>query len=379
MKRVLIVAAAMTMVWSAAADVTVTNYSWLQLGPGQATSFVGNPTDEFIFTEASSVEGPASGIRWGHYQWIPRNAFSDYGATDYWAGIVLDQPRDIAGVNVSLWCSGHETVSHFYIEAIVGGVWTVIGEYDFATPATGARTTVMNVAVTAGEYQYIRMRFDVDGYEYSYDNPGGRSYGGPGVILFEPFSGETTLTPGDRVNWANKASFPGATVTNSFIRVTNDDSVIIDDVRSSSASLNNGTFRDDQPWNGMNRDMLPGEFIEIDLDATRSIDNVTLLFMGNYSTSSFRVWVSDDKDGPFTEVLPLLNGTLYPTETHVGALGFDFAAVDAQYVRITDMKVVTGGYWSIAQILVNGTVVPEPATMSLLGLGALALLRRRRA
>jgi len=372
MKRVLVAIAAVAMAFSAAGaePVTVKNYSWLQLAPGAATSFVGNPSSEFIYAESSHVEGPVSGIRWGNYQWIPGNSFTDYGVTDYWAGIRLDQPRNIAQVNVSLWCSGHETISHFFVEAIVNDAWTVIGEHTFTPSATGASTTAMFVDVKESSYQYIRVRFDVDGYEYAYNAPEGRSYGGPGVTMIEPLSGETTLNVGDRVNYANKDSFPGATVTNSFDMSNGD-------VRSNSASLNNGTFRNDQPWNGMGRDMAAGEYIEIDLATVRSIDNVTIVFMDNYSISELRLWVSEDKDGPFKEVLPLPNETYYPSDARQGAVSFDFSAEDAQFVRIT--HIVRGGqsHWSAAQILVNGTVVPEPATMTLLAMGGLAMLRRR--
>jgi len=384
MKRILIVAAAMAVAWSAASEVTVTNYSWLQLAPDKVTPFVGNLADEFKTTN-TSVHGQIGDYRWGNWTWAPYYDVTYYLHGDnedkalgtWWAGVTLDQPRNVTQVNVGLWGSGTEQTNAFYIDALVNGVWTEIGYHSFGGTMTDdmyvptyAQSTTVSVPVTAGDYQTLRVRFEVDGFRG--DNAHNEGYGGPGLTMIEPV-GNGALVAGERVNWANQANF-GTTITNHFVRGEGDTA----DIRN-NGGWNNGTFSDQNPWNGMNRPLQDGEYMEIDLKEVRAIDNITALFNGSYFTTSFRVWVREDTDSPFTEVI-LSEGAFYPENAgYKGALSYDFAEVDARYVRITDAIGGGGdGYWGISQVLVNGTVVPEPATMSLLGLGALALLRRKR-
>jgi len=377
MKRVLAAVLAVAMVWSAAADVVVTNYNWLQLAPDKVTPFLGNPDMPFITaadTETAAtmtVNGKLSDIRWGNYVWIPTYYLTNAGQGEYWGGVMLDQPRNITAVNVQLWGSGTEQTQQFYVEASLDGThWTTVS-VTLDRPETDQRPVPVLVPFPEskqGDYQYIRVRFDpADG---GYTATG--SYGGPGLLTVEPIGGGA-LKPGDTVNWANNASFETS----------------IKNVFSGNWGGNqwhDGSFAENHSIVGSLNDMNEGGYLQINLGAERTVDNVLGVCHNSYVPASFQVWVStaDDENAEgfadsFTLLTPL-GSELYPLDNNKkDALGYDFAPAQARFVRIMNVTKPDGGEaWMFTQVLVNGTVVPEPATMSLLTLGALTLLRRRR-
>jgi archaellum component FlaF (FlaF/FlaG flagellin family) len=369
--------AAVAMAWSVLADVepvVVTNYNWLQLAPGAVQSFVGKPGEgnTYLTDGSTRANGQVADVRWGNHVWIPSAWLTDSGQGTYWAGVTLDKPRNVTSVNVLLWHSGTEQTKQFFIDAYVNGTWIEIGASNlYETPLSSHQ--VVSVGVEEGYYDRIRVRFD-GGDDAGYVATG--SYGGPGVYAVEPI-GSQTLLPGDRVNWANKPSF-NTTITHSLATAW-----------SAPTNLNNGIF-----WNhavsGADHDMTPavfdelgayvsGEYIQIDLGAVREIDNVTTLFHTGYAAGSFNVWVSED--GLHFAPVTFLEGTgtyMVNNGECRDALSFDIVPVEAQFVRLTDVTRGGSSHWGLTQILVNGTVVPEPATMSLLAMGAMTLLRRRR-
>jgi len=86
------------------------------------------------------------------------------------------------------------------------------------------------------------------------------------------------------------------------------------------------------------------------------------------STKSWEIDLGMTGDGEFMVV--------YGTEaTVVGAITFDSGASD---VGATDFVFDDVEQIIASEAFVELTVVPEPATMSLLAIGALALIRRRR-
>ena len=372
MKHILILAAAVAVAWSAAGvePVTVTNFSWLQLGPNQVTPFVGSTSrgDFLVDNNATNGNSVVGDLRWGNYVWIPSRSLTSDATAAYWAGLVFDKPRNVTYVNVQLWGAplskggDREATKQFYIDAIINGKWEQIGSWDFGN---SIQHTTVKVPVTSGDYQSIRIRFDANDYIATGWLHGESEYGGPGVRVFEPV-GSDTLKPGDKVNWANPTF--GTTL------VKNLDAPVY----WNGDNWSNGSLIHSGSITGVERATATGEYLEIDLTADRLIDSVIAQCHQSYAPGGFTIMVRAEGDEDFHAV-KLIGDKFYPAGPggSLDTIGYDFEAVEARWVRIVDVT-LNNSHWGITELMVFGTVVPEPATMSLLGLGALALLRRRK-
>jgi len=129
--------------------------------------------------------------------------------------------------------------------------------------------------------------------------------------------------------------------------------------------------------------------LTVPLDDVYSISSVALAVCPTYKPQEVQIWCSLDGDiwTPATAILPFNSIAL--TIAGLDNYTINFADdIDAQFVRFDfrgsqreDMPVGTAEptYIIIEQLYVYGTFpVPEPATMTLLALGGVALLRRRR-
>ncbi|MFK7789133.1 MAG: PEP-CTERM sorting domain-containing protein [Phycisphaeraceae bacterium] len=106
-------------------------------------------------------------------------------------------------------------------------------------------------------------------------------------------------------------------------------------------------------WNGTNTGTKPG-----------GLDTLTMSIQNNQVTYGFASGGA-------------VQGTLGGTLT----FGINSAASDLaqlEFVGFDNLGSQNRGYW-LDNISVNGTLVPEPSSLAMLGLGGLALLRRRRA
>ena len=165
---------------------------------------------------------------------------------------------------------------------------------------------------------------------------------------------------------------------------------------------------------GLNRNIYEDECLWFDLGTKRLISRVSALFYRSPPTADalsckgFNVWVSNDnvnwtrvvydtEDVEYnnTNASPGGNVTVFGGAAYYNQVGTSIFQADgmyydlaepafARYVKITDLVNGWGQGWQFSEVLItNGALdgspaVPEPATMSLLALGSLALLRRRR-
>jgi len=378
MTRVLLVAVLAVSVVPAMA-VTVENYSWFQLSPRYTDSFVGNADGVWTLGGASG-HGTVNDIRGRGFVWVPSPALTgasssvnDGKGNMYWAAIQLDQPRPIERVDVQLWAQGDQAmVKQFYVDASLDSKsWVPVGFHDYGSLSgfndANSISSVTPVSVTPGVYQYIRVRFEPGDYSTLYSN-----YGGPGVQLISPVgSGELAH---EQVNWANKvfgttitASMEGINYGAGFIMSGSGVQHLID----GDLAEHNGDDRRAGVNTGAFGNAESALWFELDLGQARWIDEVVGLWQAkdNWGTGFTVQYSTDGKT--FRDVKD-------PSRTaHSNSLtGYTFDPVEARYWRITEL---TGNGWCLfEQIMMYGPAVPEPMTLSLLTIGGLAMLRRRK-
>jgi len=385
-----------------ATAVEVTNYSWLQVQPQYLGASVGTVDalgNDVLWTEAyHGFSGKPDGFRSGGFVWIPAAAMTgakppvkdddgevidDGRGVPYWAAVKLDQPRTVNSVEVQLWAANTQaSVSKFYVDALIDGRWQQVG----VSPAiTGSFevSTPFPVTFASGIYtQDIRIRFEPSDYQALIT-----AYGGPGVVLINPIgSGELAE---NRINWANRTF--GTSIKsskdeyNSGQGYTDYGAGII--MRAVAVQHlidgNLSDYNDDNYRAGVNTgaygQAASDVWFQLDLGQPRWIDEVVGVWQAQQIGSGFTIQYSTTGlDGDFHTVkadLLLIDGKPVVDSAAMTIYGFD--AVYARYWRITE---ITGSDWCLfEQIMMYGSApVPEPMTMSLLALGGLALLRRRR-
>ena len=114
-------------------------------------------------------------------------------------------------------------------------------------------------------------------------------------------------------------------------------------------------------------------FVQVDLGSVQSIEYVNLFDRVDYNTTRTALVEILAGDGVTVLDSTALDLSGMADFDHVWTLG---SAVNGQYVKVTNTTV--DEWFSLSEIEVFG-VVPEPATMALLGLGSLVLIRRKKA
>ena len=231
----------------------------------------------------------------------------------------------------------------------------------------------------AGGVKALRVFFPEDNYVYT------NGHSGPGVSKFLPTGNLASgqgLNPADPcfnvfgTDWKNNP--------NAFLGIN--PTIWTDGRALSEGSGSLGRLTDcylDADWarigwhpNGTPEKMDGTETIIIDLGTLLSIHGVTL-YGGthmNYLVQTIDVYITDDLDEWGVGSTVTLTGGLLSWSSPEGLIG--------QYVILTNPTLPTFGenkdYFLIQEIAINARAIPEPATMSLLVLAGLAMLRRRK-
>jgi len=389
-----------------------TYYSWLQL-PMNAniTPSLGSESGVVGGTPGSSIDGFRYGGLWFPTRAMTGNPAGTDTGDDYWMVLTLDQARWIDYVGVG-WTTGSQTTLHkYYIEAYVYNDvsedwgWIRVGEsadnlngvdaegnrvvaasgpyYNGPRPGWRDGTNLSNAIKLdlPGEYQSIRVYVEAGDYNAS----GNGSAGGPGIRVIEPMAANREVEiETSQINWAN-AIF-GTTATGSTAVTTLS--------RRAVAWLTKGSLIEDE--NAGRNVGVWGEtaliatsddnvrtwdssiWIDFNLGQARWIDEVVAVWALDGVGTDFRLQYGlVDEDGAIIGWSDVTGKEL----TQYGgtrATSMEFDGVEAQYWRISEAVFgTTGNNCGINQVLMYGAI-PEPATMSLLALGGLALLRRRK-
>ena len=379
-KRVLIVAVLMAVAGSAMA-VPVEEYSWLQLSPQYGRSFVGNADGEWPGGGPGGHGNPRD-IRFRSWVWVPTpgltgaaNGVNSGEGNMYWAALQLDQPRQIEKVDVQIWCGGNEaSLSKFYVDvSLDGGQWTEAGFYDTSAwtfnssqPFSTSIATVVLPENLVDEYQFVRVRFMPGDYATKSTN-----YGGPSVMMISPIgSGEIEA---GKVNWANRQF--GTTIAASVTSGSGDIRTTVNGVNW----LIGGDLRDcrgypseDNYRAGTILNSSSSLWFELDLGKVCEIEEVVGVWASNFGGAGFTVQYSTNGT-----TFVIVEDMTKDTTLSNSMTRYTFDPIEARYWRITELS-GGSGFMLFQQIMMYGQgPVPEPATMSLLALGGLALLRRR--
>jgi len=388
-------------------------YSWLQLPMNAGiTPSLGSESGVVGSTSGTSIDT----FRYGGI-WFPNRAMvgsptyyntQDQRLTgdDYWMVLTLDEARWIDYVGVG-WTTGSQTkLDKYYIEAwdVTTEEWITVGESgdDLGynnSQRPGWRDGNLNNAVKLdlpGQYQTIRVLVKSGDYLSSSNDS---NCGGPGIRVIEPMAastGETIRTieiETNQINWANAIFGTTATASPAMLALPGGSNH-----RRGASWLIQGSLIEDEPaartfgvW-GSNTGANSEEhlihttpegvkmwdssvWVDINLGQVRYIDEVVGVWVvdANRYGTDFRVQYSLDEGVTWCDV------TGRDTAQYGGnrATSVMFDGIEAQYWRISEAVWGPGADCGINQILMYGAI-PEPATMSLLALGGLALLRRRK-
>ncbi len=329
-----------------AADVAVSNYSWLQI-PDGIVAGVGNPSTPFNtsgYTGHLSVEH----FRWGGRCWIPDGTLTADGAGDYWAAIQLDQPRNVKQIRLQYWTGEGAQIRRFRIEGSADGTSFVsIGLYQYDDFTVGD-SVVLTIPVTNDTYRVVRVRMNG-----TTSQPGNPDYlpgtspgsrGGPGFWLVEPF-GDGTVAD-SKVNYANQPVFSTTTTCGSGLTF-------------SWNAFNNGTLEDgnrvgeQMPW-------ASGRYFQLDLGTARRIFRSILVSDDDWgaATATFSYSTDGSTFVPVTDLsLPIIRAS-----RDRGALEYTFTPVEARYWRVTG---ATGsGYTLFNQWMLYQTINHPPVAIA---------------
>jgi hypothetical protein len=105
---------------------------------------------------------------------------------------------------------------------------------------------------------------------------------------------------------------------------------------------------------------------QVNFGSPKSFDVITLSWYQDQGNNNIKIYVSNDGVNFGSPIWTAANGTSFKEAT--------FALQTAQYIRIT-ADYAGGGAMNDVHVFQS---IPEPATLALLGLGGLALIRRRR-
>lgn len=366
---------------SAVADIWNTGdtrYSWL-MNRNVSSSWGTDDGPTAAYPGYGSVGGIQAALSNGMRVWIPGGNVTGNGASTYWAQVDLGETRPIDYLRL---CTYHESGMSF-TKLLV----QFSNDADFSTYQEQVLYNDPNSSISSDwlydralgnlyNARYVRVVFPENCYTGQETGYSGNR-GGPGLWAIEPCSPlNTDIVVDGNFNLALNA-FTGTEQQSNGFRHGNG-SMLGDGILLSLDGYRAGAAKED--WDG-------GANLIVELNDVYLMDAVRI-------TWNFGQWISNgltlefSKDGKaWDKIEPVVvtdRDILCPNVHGTDAAYITFDPREAQFIRWTNVapdpdnpgELIAQPAHTIAhEFMVYGQAVPEPATMTLLALGGLAILR----
>ncbi|MCL2701178.1 MAG: discoidin domain-containing protein [Phycisphaerae bacterium] len=368
---------------SAAAQNYTGDYAWLRFWDGATASASGvgykGTWGGADWTSSNNVPGVC---------WLMDHKEPDDPKVEQWYAITWTEAMTLTGARVEgrndqhgRRNNIHEYKLQYWNDVLEDWVDIAVADWNDTTgsPLTLTGTTdyyvrfLDEVTTTA-----IRVYFPENSYDHE-RQPGWPSEGtwnGPGLTKFLPIG---NLASGEGLDSTNSSfNIFGTNPADNFLGI-NPAIYTIDRNGNMSAAAVPGLMDNNVSWDsprfGWSPSFTGEEAFVCDLGVTLDIHGVTLYGgtgMTFISGATMEVYVTDDLKNWGESV-----GTIAPDAT--GALSLsDITDAVGRYVIVGSPALDYANHIFVTEIAINASAIPEPATMTLLALGGLAMLRRRR-
>jgi len=335
-------------------------------------------------TAHGSVGGPQASLSTGQRVWIPHSDVTGNGANTYYAQLDFGQPRDIEYLRVRTYCEGGMGFDYLVVQFSNDANFSTYQEQalydgDWYSASTG-NWSYDQLLGTTYNARYVRVVFLAGHYTSS--GGGSGNFGGPGLWCIEPLSPVgAKVEVNSSIDLAFNAFTPNPPT---FTWVPG-----IGETFGSGSDLCDGNMDNFYArGGGSSSAWAAGGYFTVELNDVYRVDAVRINWNDDawFSKGLTLEFSEDGKTWDLIESVVVTDPAVLGDPRTPAYITFDPRA--AKFVRWRNVAedpdnpgsfIAQPGYTIANEFMVYGQLpVPEPVTLTLLTLGGLAMLRRRR-